>query len=163
MQQLFSVSWGWQLIVDALSLRQCTRDTELSWVDDDDDDKKKNTTVLVEVVPAVCLQVGQRSHSAIRICPEPLQIGSGTNEAIEAVAIVDDKSPYAMIPALEGRNVELAEYGAHRLLIPPQLELLQSGYNDNFSWRVLSRGRHGSWNTRGRTGAIIDECGTSGY
>ena len=39
------------------------------------------------------------------------------NDAIEAVAIVDDKSPYAMIPALEGRNVELAEYGAHRLLI----------------------------------------------
>ena len=50
----------------------------LSWVGDDDDDKKKNITELVEVVPAVCLQGGQRSHSAIRICPEPPQIGSGT-------------------------------------------------------------------------------------
>ena len=82
------------------------------------------------MVPAVCLQRGQRSHSAIRICPEPLQIGPRTNDAIKAVTNVDDESPYAMIPALEGRNVELAEYGAYRLFIPTQLELLQAGYND---------------------------------
>ena len=70
----------------------------------------KNITELVEVVPAVCLQRGQRSHSAIRICPEPLQIGPGTNDTIKAVANVDDESPYAMIPALECRNVELANF-----------------------------------------------------
>ena len=83
----------------------------------------------MEAVLVACLQRGQRSHSAIRICTELLQIGPGTNDAIEAVANVDDETPYAMIPALECRNVELAEYGAHRLLIPPQVELLQAGYN----------------------------------